>query len=256
MEKKKEKVKEKKVDKKNKSPKAKTVKEEIVVVEKDVDEKEVVEEKKDVKKSDIKEKKDNNKLKKVLNVFKKLSLKMKIVSICILVLIIFLLVKALGIFSEQRLIMEATSTLEKIEFINELSSVEYPYSAIATKNNSKGKTLYYVHYKGTVKAGIDFSKITIELDKSKDQFVVTIPEVEVYDYLIDISSLEYLELKSQSDKGSSDDAFKLCKEDLQKRVEDDELFWNTARDNAVDIVEGFLQPWIDSLDDKYEVVFK
>ena len=52
------------------------------------------------------------------------------------------------------------SSLEKVLEIDELSTAEYTYNAVAKKHSQDGKEIkYYVAYEGKVTAGVDFEKI-------------------------------------------------------------------------------------------------
>ncbi|MDE6925482.1 MAG: DUF4230 domain-containing protein [Acetatifactor sp.] len=57
--------------------------------------------------------------------------------------------------------------------INELSTAEYIYNSIAKAYEEDGTTIrYYVAYEGTIKAGIDFNDIGVEISEDEKGFFI------------------------------------------------------------------------------------
>ena len=52
-----------------------------------------------------------------------------------------------------------------------------------------------------------------------------------------------------------EEAIELCKKDLNDRTKTEELLIVTAQENAMSSIKAFFQPWIETLDEEYEVEF-
>lgn len=157
------------------------------------------------------------------------------------------------------------SILMEVLEISELSTITYTYNGIVpgydivgiTENgNEYGNLSYYVSYEGTVKAGIDFTKIGIEISEEEKKLKVTLPQVEILDTIVDEGSLEFIHKKSQSDsKGQNyKKAFQLCSEDLRKKTEEDNTLLELAKNNAESVILGLLEPWIEQMEEGYRIV--
>ncbi len=157
------------------------------------------------------------------------------------------------------------STLMEVLEISELSTITYTYNGIvpgyevvdtAGNGTEYGDISYYVSYEGTVKAGIDFSKIDIDIGEENKEIKVKLPAVEILDTIVDESSLEYIHKKSQSDsKGENyKKAFQLCSEDLRNKTEGDKTLLELAKNNAESAVTALLEPWMEQMEEGYHIV--
>lgn len=165
-----------------------------------------------------------------------------------------------------KLKIRAESSLEKIVEKNDLETVSYTYNAIAkqpknadvnvdSENNDDYK--YFVSYKGTVSAGIDFKKVEIDIDKKAKKMIITVPEPKITGYNVDIGKLKFIFKKEKYNEASElESAFKLCKADLENRSEKDEFILKTAKQNSITVLEAFFKPWIETLNNDYEVEIK
>ena len=83
--------------------------------------------------------------------------------------------------------------------IDELSTVEYTYNAIANvfdEKDKKGEKIkYYVAYEGFVSAGIDFKKIEIQVNEAEKVVTVVLPEIEVHSTTVEMGSLDCIFVK-------------------------------------------------------------
>lgn len=204
-------------------------------------------------------KNEKNKIKESI---KNLSIQTKVIIVLIFAVIILgsiILITINSGASKHRI--TAKSSLEKIIEINELSTIDYTYNAIATKykDNKKDKDNieYYVAYEGIVTAGIDFNEISIDVNEKDKIINITLPEVEIHTIRVNMGTMDYIYVKKQKEKDSiSQEAYKLCKSDLKERLEKEENLYLNAKENAISAVEGLLKPWIDSLGGTYKVVIK
>ena len=185
----------------------------------------------------------------------KLRLQTKIIIILSLVLILFAgILLTITQNNSGQLTTISISSLQKVIEISELSTVDYAYNAIATKYDENNDAMYYVAYKGTVTAGIDFNKIGIEVIEEEKIIKITIPNVEIHSTKVDMGTMEYIFTKNiYETEDISQEAYKLCKEDLKSRIEKENILYDTAKENAISSVEALFKPWIDTIDSSYTV---
>lgn len=160
---------------------------------------------------------------------------------------------------EGRVTTISRASLEEILEISELSTVDYIYNAIAKAYDEDGQTVrYYVAYEGRVTAGIDFEKIRIDkVDEEKKEIVITLPEVEVHDLIVDAGTMEYIFTKSRYETETvSQEAYKICLDDMEKRIKEETALYEMAKENGIAAVEGLIEPWVKELDDEYTVIVK
>lgn len=144
--------------------------------------------------------------------------KIRVKSIVVAIGILLVIIAVPGIYlkavSKSKSEIITTSTLEKIINVNDLSTYESIYNGVTQVMNEKkpDKVDYYVSYKAKVKAGIDFKKITIN---------------------VDISSLDYIFENKKSETATvSEEAYKKCKEDVKIKVNKEDAIYDYAAENA------------------------
>ena len=150
------------------------------------------------------------------------------------------------------------ASLEKVFEISELSTVDYSYNAVARAYEEDGVTpKYYVAYEGTVTAGIDFSKIMIDIDEDTKIITITLPESEIQNTMVDFGSMDYIfENKKYETETVSQEAYELCKTDLARRAAKENDLMTLAKENAVTAVEALVDPWVQQIDGEYKVNIK
>ena len=81
--------------------------------------------------------------------------------------------------------------LAEVFKISELSTATYTYNSIASAYDEEAQTVrYHVSYEGTVKVGVDFSDIKMEIDNENKLIKLTLPEAEVLDMSIDAGTMD------------------------------------------------------------------
>lgn len=202
-----------------------------------------------------------NKIKKVNKILKVFLKKKKIIVVAISLIILLIVGFVIhGQNEEGKIATITNSSLKKMIEISELSTLEYTYNAVVTKyHDDKEKTddniKYHVAYEGTIKAGISFDEINIDIEDK--HITITVPDVKVLDVNVNMGTMEYIFTKEKYETEKiSVEAYKLCKEDLNKRVRDEKILFETAHDNAVSVVEAMFMPWIESVEDEYTVDIK
>ncbi len=176
------------------------------------------------------------------------------------VVLLLLIVAGVGVMTwmkkkeEVSIVAEAEASLQEIVEISELSTVEYSYNAIARKFDEENNPMYYVAYEGYVTAGIDFSAITIDKESESNKLIIQLPPITIHGIRVDMGSMEYIFVKGKYETETiSQEAYALCIEDLENRVEQENILYDTAKENAIATVEALFAPWIESLDDSYTV---
>jgi mannitol-specific phosphotransferase system IIBC component len=189
-----------------------------------------------------------------------LNLKVNIGIIVAIVVAIFIAIPLLkGKEASKREAMQiiTESNLHKIIEVSQLSTYECVYNDVCTvmDKEDSSKIAYYCKYNGRVKAGIDFSKVEIAVKEQEDGLLlitVTLPEVTLGEPEVDITSLKYMFMEDSADNNTvSGEAY-----DIKKKSQSEELIYDTAQENAVNIVKGLVEPFIKSVETsekQYEV---
>lgn len=189
--------------------------------------------------------------------------KTKLLVIILIILVVAGLVGTLTIIKVNNSKKEAeiitTATLEKIINVSELSTFEAVYNGIAVvKNPEKEDSVdYYVSYKAKVQAGIDFERVEISIDDEKKQIVVKIPAINLGEPMVDIASMDYIfENKKANTETVSEQAYKACIEDAKNESEKEEAIFTLAKQNAENIIRALINPFIEDMEDPYELVIE
>ena len=194
-----------------------------------------------------------------------LNLKVNIGIIVVIVVAIFIaipLLKGKGVSKREALQIITESNLHKIIEVSQLSTYECIYNDVCTVMDKKdsSKIAYYCKYEGRVKAGIDFSKVDIAVKEQEDGLsliTITLPEVTLGEPEVDITSLKYMFMENSANSNTvSGEAYDACIQDIKKKSQSEELIYDTAQENAVNIVKGLVDPFIKSAETsekQYEV---
>ncbi len=190
--------------------------------------------------------------------------RIKFKHIAVLFIIIAIIVTALiiktKIFnkkSEPTIISKAT--LEKVINVSDLSTFEAIYNGVAAVANEENpeKIDYYVSYEAKVKAGIDFELVEVEVNETDKVITVTLPEVKITDVDVDIASLDYIFMNNKANTQTvSEQAYKKCIKDVTKESNSTDEIYESARQNARNIVEALISPFVEQLDSEYKLEIK
>ena len=190
--------------------------------------------------------------------------RIKFKHIAVLFIIIAIIVTALiiktKIFnkkSEPTIISKAT--LEKVINVSDLSTFEAIYNGVAAvANEEKPENIdYYVSYEAKVKAGIDFALVEVEVNEAEKIITVTLPEVKITDVDVDIASLDYIFMNNKANTQTvSAQAYKKCIKDVTKESNSTDEIYESARQNARNIVEALISPFVEQLDSEYKLEIK
>lgn len=177
--------------------------------------------------------------------------------ITITVIIVMSIIPNSNPSEEQKPEIITKTTLEKIINISDLSTFEAVYNGIAKVMNEKEQEQvdYYVSYNAKIKAGINFENIDISIDNQLKTVTVTLPEIKITDIEVDITSLDYI---FENDKANtptvSEQAYKKCIEDVQNESVNASAIYKISEQNAHNIVEALICPFIEQLDSEYMLI--
>ena len=147
--------------------------------------------------------------------------------------------------------------------ISEMSTVEYNYTNMALMENHKefyGWTLpfttskFIITYDGSIKAGIDFSKVTI--DVNENTITVTLPDAKILSHTIDYDSLQVMDEKYSVFNKITIDDYNSFYADQSKAMEQKAIekgLLAEAKVNAQAIIRTAI---LEVAGDTYTVVFK
>ena len=177
--------------------------------------------------------------------------------IAIIVTALIIKTKIFNKKSEPTIISKAT--LEKVINVSDLSTFEAIYNGVAAvENEEKPENIdYYVSYEAKVKAGIDFALVEVEVNETDKIITVTLPEVKITDVDVDIASLDYIFMNNKANTQTvSAQAYKKCIKDVTKESNSTDEIYESARQNARNIVEALISPFVEQLDSEYKLEIK
>lgn len=158
---------------------------------------------------------------------------------------------------EGRVTTVTESILEKSVKRSNMYTAEYPYNGYTTVYNDDQKTVkYYVAYEGTVKAGIDVSKIEVFLDKAAGIIIIRLPEIVVAEPWVNPGTMEYIfESEKYNTETVAQEAYKAALADLSERISGDTRLAESAAENAKISARALVEPWVNQIggEEQYSV---
>ncbi len=143
------------------------------------------------------------------------------------------------------------STLENAVRSATLYTASYPYNGVAQVYGTIEEGLkYYVAYKAEIKAGIDSSKIRVELDEEEKLIIIRLPEIELTEPSID-GKFKFIFMDDKYNTGDTyNEAFTAATSDMNRRLKLDMLndLKKTATDSAKAVERALVEPWVNQVD--------
>ena len=174
----------------------------------------------------------------------------------VVIVIATVLVVSLGSKEKEPEII-SQSTLERIINVSDLSTFEAVYNGVAKVSTEEDSDVidYYVSYDAKVKAGVDFEKVEITVDNENKIIKVSVPEIKITDVNVDITSLDYIFINDKANTATvSEEAYKKCIEDVTNESNSENAIIELAEQNAHNIIEALISPFVEQLDDEYELI--
>lgn len=188
----------------------------------------------------------------------------KIIVMAAIILVVGVVILLVNGSKEGNIKSNAKISLDKIVEKSDLETANITYNVIAKKckneeecdlnSNNITDFKYVVSCKGTITAGIDFSKIKIEqIDKEK-KLIITMPEATLKGEPT-IGSTKFL---NGTDISANElpEARKLCQETVKEKSEKDNKLLPAAKEQARVVLEEFYTQWIKAYDSDYKVEVK
>lgn len=144
--------------------------------------------------------------------------------------------------------------LQEVIDVSELSTFEAVYNGVAkVYNKQKPVNIdYYVSYCSKIKAGIDFDKVELSVDKEAKKITATLPEVTITDVTVDITTLDYIFQNAAANNSSvAEEAYKACIEDATIESKRQRDIYTFAQQNAENVITALITPFVSQLDKEY-----
>ena len=150
-----------------------------------------------------------------------------------------------------------------IQEIAELNTVEYNYTNMGVFENHKEfygwkipftTSRFIVSYEGTIKAGIDFSQVKVEINEKT--ITVTVPKAAILSHTVDYDSLQVLDEKYSIFTTIKIEDYNSFYNDQCKAMEMKAInrgLLTQANDNARNIIRSSI---INLVGEGYEIVFR
>ena len=123
--------------------------------------------------------------------------------------------------------------------------------------DSKGGDVTTISQSSIEKILIDFDKLKVKVNPDKKEIRITVPEAKILDCSVNEGSLKYIFEKDEYNTATiSADAYKVSKEDLKKKANEETRITELAKENAISAISGLIEPWVDQVDDEYTVIIK
>ncbi len=201
-----------------------------------------------------------NPFKGIVNFFRKKIILILLILVIVLVAIILLLTSR----KDNQIEIKVKSSLEKIVEKSDLETINIVYNVIAKKckdeatcdktSNNIDNFEYVVSCKGTVTAGIDFSKVKITVLESEKKIIIEMPEAAMQGEP-NIGSIKFLN-GDEVPASKLPEARKLCQEVALDKSETDDKLIPFAKDQAKVVLEEFYKQWIKAYDSSYVIEVK
>lgn len=188
----------------------------------------------------------------------KFALPVAIAAVVVLCVTLFFPTRGLLVGKETTSIV-TSSVLEKMLDTTELSTYKMTYNGVAEVNDPEkdDDVAYYVSYQSTVRAGVDISKIKVEKDTKKKQYIVTLPEIKIFDPNVSIESLDYLFMDSSANTSTvSKDAYKAAIRDAEKEVNANTEIKRLAKENLTNVITAVTKPLLNGDEEDYTLLVK
>lgn len=143
--------------------------------------------------------------------------------------------------------IDKTAVLNAFKDVSYLSTVQTKYLGLASVTNPKDfeDVLYYVTYEAALKAGVDFSKIEVDVDLLENILYVYLPNSVVTDFDVDITSMDYLFFDSKSETNTvSAEAYQACVDDVKIESVSMVAIRDLAQENSKKVIEALTIPFL------------
>lgn len=151
-----------------------------------------------------------------------------------------------GEYVEKKYTVTSEFLEKNLKNVGKLSAVEISYNGVITAESGKYAVLtqkgYSMYYIGTVTAGIDTEKITIDINEN--EVTVTVPKAEVQSLKVDTDSIVFADVKKAlfnwTTLEDGIDGIKIAEKELNLQAYEDDIV-TKADERAEDIIRSLLE---------------
>lgn len=145
------------------------------------------------------------------------------------------------------------ASIEKMIDIEEVHAATRPFRSTVTRceliedrhGREKKIEKYSVLYSGSVNMGFN-SKIDVSVDNKQKKVKIVLPEVEVLDKSVEFDSIDYIFNKKRYETETiAADTYRLCMEDMERRVSQNDSLKKEAKANFASELEKLMKPMSD-----------
>lgn len=178
-------------------------------------------------------------------------MKLKQIMVGILASALVMLGSACSAPSPKEQAPDVQPSISQVRSICNLSVMECYYHNVAKfyQKDSEGVLFwkkdkkFWVEYSGTVKIGVDASKVSMEINNGT--VTITIPEAKVLDSKVESSSLtkdSYIVAKDSAAITADDEieAFKVAQEEMKKEASEDTALLGMAQQRAQQLLQDYV----------------
>lgn len=162
---------------------------------------------------------------------------------------------------EDNIKVSATSIAERLNKCSDLTTARLDYRGIIRYEDGDiqyiNKKSFSMIYDAHVKAGIDLSKASVEVNGNR--ITVTVPKPEIQDVTVDSDSLEFYDEKfalfNWTEKEDTIKAMEYARKDAEKKAAQTDLL-EQASAQAKSVTMNLLLPVTENTKTDYEIVFR
>lgn len=134
------------------------------------------------------------------------------------------------------------SSLERVVNISKLSGAKFVYNGVAEVENDKGEVEYHIAYKSTIRASIDMSDISFDIDDTNKTVTPILPRITLEEPELEISSIEFFE---DNPNLSDKEIIKYCKDDAENEAKATGEIFLTAQKNLRTAINALTNPLLE-----------
>ncbi len=186
------------------------------------------------------------KIMKILETFKKLNVKRKLIIIAVLAVIVAGIIIFLLSFNPKPK-ANTDILISRLQKSSELTTAKFKYTGITEFKDGGVKILnrsdFIMVYEATARIGFDLEDVEISADDINKKIYVKVPKAEVKDVNVDTSSIKYFDegfaLFNVNSKEDANKGVELAKEEAKKEAADIGILEMADKQSQV-LIEGLL----------------
>ena len=174
-----------------------------------------------------------------------------------LVALIVLILLAVNKFSKNRVTLDSSSSLIKVEEISKFNVAKFTWNGIAAYyKDDKEKVDTYIKYEADIIASMNLENINenVIIDNTKKIITITLPEIELKPTIIFRDGGKSFSFIPTNTDIEMKELIKVCEDDAIKKVSERLKIKDVAKENAKSTIEGLLLPLLEG--NNYQIIWK